>query len=378
MAPALFAGSLTVLAQQTTSSAAPAPSIASVMEVQLRIVESQIVPAAEAMPEEKYSFVPANGEYKEVRTFALQVKHVAAANFGFSSVILGQDPPPGASLVGATNGPEDIKTKEQILKYLRDSFALGHKAFATITAENAVTPLVKPPIPSMNTRLAMASFSCSHASDHYGQMVEYLRMNGIVPPASKGQPPANPEVTKALVHQDSDKLSTNSQPGSAERDGQHDFDFEIGTWKIHLSRLQDRLVGSKTWVKFDGTSVTRKVWDGRANLEEFETNSPTGHIEGLTLRVYNPQTHQWSIYWANSKDPALGQPIQPMVGEFKNGRGEFYDQELWKGRAVYVRFVWSEITPNSAHFEQSYSDDGGKTWEVNWITDQTRDESLKH
>jgi hypothetical protein len=162
------------------------------------------------------------------------------------------------------------------------------------------------------------------------------------------------------------------QHADAERDGQHDFDFEIGTWKIHLSRLQDRLVGSKTWVEFDGISVTRRVWDGRGNVEEFQTDSPTGHIEGLTLRVYNPQTHQWSIYWANSKDPALGQPIQPMVGEFKNGRGEFYDQELWKGRFVYVRFIWSDITPNSAHFEQSYSDDGGKTWEVNWITNQTR------
>jgi hypothetical protein len=162
------------------------------------------------------------------------------------------------------------------------------------------------------------------------------------------------------------------QQVGAQRDGQHDFDFEIGSWEIHLSRLQDRLVSSKTWIKFDGTSVTRKVWNGRANLEEFETDSPTGHIEGLTLRVYNSQTHQWSIYWANSTDPALGQPIQPMVGEFKDGIGEFYDQELWKGRAVYVRFIWSKITPNSAHFEQSYSDDGGKTWEVNWITDQTR------
>jgi hypothetical protein len=96
-----------------------------------------------------------------------------------------------------------------------------------------------------------------------------------------------------------------------------------GTWKIHLSRLQDRLAGSKTWVEFDGTSVTRRAWDGRANLEEFETDSPTGHIEGLTLRVYNPQTHQWSIYWANSEDPALGQPLQPMLGEFKNGRASF-------------------------------------------------------
>jgi len=177
---------------------------------------------------------------------------------------------------------------------------------------------------------------------------------------------------RGLAQQNSDTAKTNAQNTPAQRDGQHDFDFELGSWKIHLSRLQDRLVGSTTWVKFDGTSVTRKVWDGRANLEEFETDSPTGHIEGPTLRVYNPQTHQWSIYWANSKDPALGQPIQPMVGEFKNGQGEFYDQELWKGKAVYVRFIWSDITPNSAHFEQSYSDDGGKTWEVNWITDQTR------
>ena len=121
-----------------------------------------------------------------------------------------------------------------------------------------------------------------------------------------------------------------------------------------------------------GLPSPEKVWDGRANLEEFETDSAGGHIEGLTLRVYNPLTRQWSIYWANSKDPTLGQPLQPMIGEFKNGRGEFYDQELWKSRAVYVLFIWSDITPNSAHFEQAYSDDGGKTWEVNWITDQTR------
>ena len=150
---------------------------------------------------------------------------------------------------------------------------------------------------------------------------------------------------------------------------QHDFDFEIGNWNIHLSRLQDRLAGSRTWIRFDGTSVTRKVWNGRANLEEFETDSSQDHIEGLTLRLYNPQSHQWSIYWANSKDGILA---QPMIGEFKNGRGEFFDQEAWKGRAVYVRFIWSNTTTKSPHFEQSYSDDGGRTWEVNWITDQTR------
>lgn len=156
----------------------------------------------------------------------------------------------------------------------------------------------------------------------------------------------------------------------AERDGQRDFDFELGSWKIHLKRLVHPLTGSTTWIEFDGTSVTRKVWDGRAELEEFETDGQAGHIEGLTLRLYNPQTHQWSLYWANSKNGTLELPA--CIGEFKNGRGEFLDQEPFNGRAILVRMVWSEITQNSAHSEQSFSEDGGRTWEVNWITDQTR------
>lgn len=158
-------------------------------------------------------------------------------------------------------------------------------------------------------------------------------------------------------------------PAETSQNGQHDFDFEIGSWKIHLSRLKDRLAGSTEWVAFDGTSVTRKVWNRRADLEEFETDSQTGHIEGLTLRLFNPQSHQWRLYWANSADGVLD---PPMIGEFKNGVGEFFDQQLWKGRAVFVRFIWSNTTTSSPHFEQSFSDDGGKTWEVNWITNQTR------
>jgi hypothetical protein len=183
-------------------------------------------------------------------------------------------------------------------------------------------------------------------------------------------------VNDDSTQQNSEAARTSLEQDSAERDGQHDFDFEIGSWNIHLSRLQDRLAGSTTWVDFDGTSVTRKVWNGRANLEEFEADSSQGHIEGLTLRLYNPQSRQWSIYWANGKDGILA---QPMIGEFKNGRGEFFDQEPWKGRAVYVRFIWSDTTTKSPHFEQAFSDDGGKTWEVNWITNQTRvnDESAK-
>lgn len=159
---------------------------------------------------------------------------------------------------------------------------------------------------------------------------------------------------------------------SKERDGQHDFDFEIGTWKIHLKKLMHPLTGSTTWVEFDGTSVTRKVWSGRSQMEEFETDSPAGgHIEGLTLRLYNPQTHQWSLYWATSKD---GTAAPATIGEFKNGHGEFFDTEPAgpNGKNILVRFIWSETDTNKPHFEQSFSEDGGKTWEVNWITDQTR------
>jgi hypothetical protein len=187
------------------------------------------------------------------------------------------------------------------------------------------------------------------------------------------------EPLHGIAQPNSDASKTGVQNTAAERDGRHDFDFEMGSWKIHLKRRLHPLTGSTTWVEFDGTSVTRKVWNGRAQLEEFETDSPAaGHIEGLTLRLYDPQSHQWSLYWATSKSGAMGPPT---IGEFKNGRGEFFDTEPSgpDGRAILVRFVWSDTTTSTPHFEQSFSEDGGKTWEVNWITDQTRvnDESDK-
>jgi hypothetical protein len=160
------------------------------------------------------------------------------------------------------------------------------------------------------------------------------------------------------------------KPSTSARDGSHDFDFEDGNWKIHLKRRLHPLTGSNEWIEFDGTSTTQKLWDGSAHLEQFETTGSTGKVEGLTYRLYRPEAHQWYIYWVNRKNGILGLPA--MVGDFKNGVGEFYDQEEFNGRMIYVRFIWSQITPNSGHFEQSFSDDGGKTWEVNWITDQTR------
>ena len=112
-------------------------------------------------------------------------------------------------------------------------------------------------------------------------------------------------------------------------DHQHDFDWEIGDWKVHLRRLLHPLTGFESWVELHGTAHVRKVWDGRANLLELELNGPTGHIEGLSLRLYNPQSERWSVYFATSDDGALG---TPMVGQFQNGRGEFCDRERFHGK----------------------------------------------
>ncbi|GLQ46273.1 hypothetical protein GCM10007862_13240 [Dyella lipolytica] len=160
-----------------------------------------------------------------------------------------------------------------------------------------------------------------------------------------------------------------ASPAPAAHDGQHDFDFNIGAWKTHISRLMNPLSGSKTWVQYDGTHVVRKAWDGRANIGVLEIDGPSGHIEALSLRLYNPTTHQWSLNFARSTGGTLG---VPMYGEFKNGRGEFIDQETYNGRTILVKNVWSDITPNSCRSEWSFSDDGGKTWEVNWIAVDTR------
>jgi hypothetical protein len=159
-----------------------------------------------------------------------------------------------------------------------------------------------------------------------------------------------------------------AQAASA-RDGQHDFDFEIGSWHTHLRRLQNPLSGSSTWVEYDGTTVVRKVWDGHANLVELTVDSPAGHLQALSLRLYNPEAHQWGLYYSNARSGTVG---VPSVGEFRDGRGEFYSQDDFNGRKILVRFVITPLTPDSCRFEQAFSDDGGKTWEVNWVAVDTR------
>lgn len=164
-------------------------------------------------------------------------------------------------------------------------------------------------------------------------------------------------------------LQSFAQDKPAAQDGQHDFDFNVGTWKSHMRRLLHPLTGSNEWVDLNGTAHVRQVWDGRAQLEEIEVDGPTGHFEGLNLYVYRPQARQWAQNFVIS---GVGVMNQPLIGGFKNGRGEFFDQESFNGRTILVRFVWSDITPDSHRIEQSYSDDGGKTWEPNFTATMTR------
>jgi TonB family protein len=167
---------------------------------------------------------------------------------------------------------------------------------------------------------------------------------------------------KVFAQPNNSQTTSQTQTAGADRDGSHDFDWDIGTWKTHQRRLLRPLTGSTSWVEYNGTDVVRKIWEG-ANQGIIEADGSAGHLEIFTLRVYNPDSHQWNIYFVSPG----GMLSQPVIGEFKNGRGEFYDQETYKGRSILVRFAVSDITATSCHFEQAFSADGGKTWEVNFI-----------
>jgi hypothetical protein len=194
LAAPIFVFAVIALGQGTKSASAasvpeaqqqPPPTLASTVDRGVSTIEKQIVEAAEAMPEDKFNFSPESlnipgSDYKGVRTFALEVKHVAASNYFLWSPLTGDKLPEGQK---DGNGPADLKTKADIIKFLKDSFALGHKAAATLTTQN----MLQIPENSKSPRLYLATFGVAHAFDHYGQMVEYLRMNGIVPPASRGK-----------------------------------------------------------------------------------------------------------------------------------------------------------------------------------------------
>lgn len=156
---------------------------------------------------------------------------------------------------------------------------------------------------------------------------------------------------------------------STENDGRNDFDFLIGTWKVYHRMLTARLKGSTDWVEFEGDTVVRKVLNGLGNLDENIIHMPTGPVHAMTLRLFDPKSKEWSIYWSTDRTGTLD---VPMIGSFKDGRGEFYAQEVFEGRHIYSRFIWSKFMANSCQWEQALSADGGKTWETNWIMEFKR------
>jgi hypothetical protein len=166
------------------------------------------------------------------------------------------------------------------------------------------------------------------------------------------------------------RTSADTEAASApERDGQHDFDFDVGNWHTHIKRVLDPLSGSAESVELDGTVTVRKVWGGRAQLEEIEVDGPSGHWEGLNLFLYNPAAHQWSQSFSNSKSGVLG---SPMIGSFKEGRAQLIGQDTINNKAILVRATWSDIKTDSHRYEEFYSDDGGKTWALSFTANLTR------
>lgn len=175
--------------------------------------------------------------------------------------------------------------------------------------------------------------------------------------------------TPAFIAKLTRQAKTADAPATIDHDGSHDFDFDLGTWHTQSKRILHPLTGSKDWVEYDGETVVRPVWGGRANLAEYHADGKAGHLELLALRVYDPAHQQWSI---NFTHPDSGTFSTPGVGVFANHRVEFYDQETIGDRAMLVRFSMSPIDADHAQSEQAFSSDGGKTWEVNWINRYTR------
>lgn len=165
------------------------------------------------------------------------------------------------------------------------------------------------------------------------------------------------------------EAAPSDKPAAAAPDGQHDFDWEIGAWKTEVSRRQRPLSGGETWVELEGTTVVRKLFDGRANIAELDIAGPSGRIQGISLRLYEPQARQWNINYANLGSGTLTAPI---TGGFKDGRGEFFGRDTLGDRPILVRFVIHCATRDVCRFEQAFSADEGKSWELNWIATDTR------
>ena len=170
-----------------------------------------------------------------------------------------------------------------------------------------------------------------------------------------------------------------TSPASAEKmsqtqsavPGLHDFDFLVGRWQVHHRKLKVRLANNHDWIEFEGTLVSQPLMGGYANIDDDVFNVPGGNYRGVAPRSFDAKTGQWSIWWMDSRTPQA--PLDPPVkGSFHNGAGTFYADDTFNGKPIRMRFIWSKITPNTCHWEQAFSPDGGKTWETNWVQDLKR------
>jgi hypothetical protein len=166
-------------------------------------------------------------------------------------------------------------------------------------------------------------------------------------------------------------MSSNSSNESSAQypSGARDFDFLIGSWQVRNRRLHERLVGCDTWIQFPATLEVRPALGGLGNVDKFVADFQGQRVEALTLRIFNPETRKWSLYWVDNRTAVL-QP--PVVGSFASGRGEFFADDSHQGTPVIARFLWSDITDDSAHWEQAFSVDDGQSWETNWTMDFDR------
>ena len=154
-----------------------------------------------------------------------------------------------------------------------------------------------------------------------------------------------------------------------ENDGRNDFDFLLGAWKVHHRILKQRLKGCLDWQELEGDTVNRKILNGLGNIEETVIHMQTGPVQAIALRLFDPKSKEWSIYWSTDRTGILDVPV---IGGFKDECGQFYSHEVFEGRHIYSRFIWSKITASSAQWEQAFSEDGGKTWETNWVMEFER------
>ena len=184
---------------------------------------------------------------------------------------------------------------------------------------------------------------------------------------------AAPGQLTSQSHQDSghqDSALRMNQTESAVP-GLHDFDFLVGQWQAHHRKLKQRLANNHEWIEFEGTLFSQPLMGSYSNVDDLVLNVPGAPYRGVALRFFDPGTHQWSIWWLDSRTP-LGPLDPPMRGSFQNGVGTFYGDDTLNGRKVRARFIWSKITPTTCHWEQAYSPDEGKTWETNWVQDIVR------